>query len=243
MISRVRWASFAVLAMLAAASPCLAAATDSTGAGPGRGGVGGPIGGSIMVLEEEYSEGALPRFDFSGQWRYAFSNSWRVQFSPGFTWSAYAKEEPIPFTDPRYPADVTKERMLTLLVPVSAQLQWTKHSGSWIYHLGAGPGVYRVWVQNRRKVLKDPITFKEHRGLYLGGTGQIGAERFFKALPSTSLEFALAMHYVVAKRDDQFPSGFNSALGNASLRVGTNYYFSMNRNPKPAETALPGGGH
>jgi hypothetical protein len=240
MIFRLRWTGIALLTMLAAASPCLAA-TDSTGAGPGRGGIGGLVGGSYMISSQDYSAGALSRFDFSGHWRYVFTPSWRIQIGPGFTWSGYRKEEPMPFTDIRHPEDTAKDGVLTLLVPVSAQVQYTIPKGAWIYHLGAGPGVYRVWVENRRDVLKDPTTFKLHRGLYLGGTAELGIERFLKALPSTSIEGQLASHFVFATRDDQFPNGFNSMLGNMALRVGANYYFSMNRKPAKQELPLPGG--
>ena len=241
MMFRIGWTGIALLAVLGAASPCRAATfTDSTGAAPGRGAIGGLIGGSYMIAAEDYSQGALSRFDFSGHWRYVFSNSWRLQIGPGFTWSAYRKEEPMPLTDPAHPGDTTKEHMLTQLVPIPAQLQYTIQRGDWVYHLGAGPGVYRILVQNHREDLKDPTTFKVHRGLYWGGTGEVGAERFLKALPSTSIEGQLATHYVFAQRDDQFPNGFNSMLGNLALRAGVNYYFSMKRKPPKTELPLPG---
>ena len=68
---RARWASFAVLAMLALVSPCLAA----TGAAPGRAAVGGQLGGSFFIADDDYSEGAEPRLDFQGHFRYVFSPS------------------------------------------------------------------------------------------------------------------------------------------------------------------------
>ena len=78
----------------------------------------------------------------------------------------YFNEGNIPVTgkvlfenEANFPADVTKENMLTLVLPVSAQLQYTQKRGAWLYHLGAGPGLYRVWVENRRKVLKDPLNY------------------------------------------------------------------------------------
>jgi hypothetical protein len=96
-------------------------------------------------------------------------------------------------------------------------------------------------VQNHRKVLKDAQTTKIHRGLYPGVTGEIGAERFLKVLPSTSIEVNLASHFVFAVRDEQFPSGFNSNLAAAALRVGTNYYFNLDRQRrKQPESTLPG---
>jgi hypothetical protein len=258
MIARASWVGIALLAVLAAApcpaqeappptpEPSPAPAADTTaapaptrvGARPGRGSVGGLIGGSYFYSAEEYSKGALPRFDFSGQFRYVMSPSWRLQFSPGFTWAAYSKNEPPPFTDINNPGDTTKERYLTLLVPITAQLQLTWGRSPWHYHLGAGPGIYRLWIQNHRKVLEDPQTFRLHRGLYTGFTVEAGVERFLRALPNTSVEVSAANHSVLATRDDQFPAGWNSTVGAFALRAGVNYYFDLNR-PKPAR-GLPG---
>ncbi|HYM81370.1 MAG TPA: hypothetical protein VEY91_08150 [Candidatus Limnocylindria bacterium] len=237
MIARVRWVGIASLAVLAAASPCLAA--DPTGMAPGRGGVGGLLGGSYFAFSDDYSAGAQPRLVFAGNFRYVASPWFRLQFSPGFTWAAYSNTESVPFPDPNFPGDTSKDRYLTLLVPLSFQGQFLVQRGSWHYHLGAGPGLYRVWVENRRKVLKDPDTKDLHRGIYWGATGQIGVERFLKALTSTSIEVSVAGHMVVAERDEQFPSGFNSNLGVVELRVGTNYYFGLDREKKTESPPLP----
>jgi hypothetical protein len=252
MIARARWVSIALFAMLVAA-PCLAqdAPTPTpapsppptsarTGTQPGRGGVGGLIGGSYFYSADEFSKGALPRFDFSGQLRYVFSRGLRLQVSPGFTWAAYSKTEPPPFVDFRSPGDLTKEGYLSLVVPISTQLQMTWGKSPWHYHLGGGPGVYRLWVQNHRHVLVDPQTFRLHRGAYLGFTVEAGVERFLKALPNTSVEVSATHHYVMAKRDDQFPTGWNAAVGLVGLRVGTNYYFDVNKPKKTSELPLPG---
>jgi hypothetical protein len=119
--------------------------------------------------------------------------------------------------------------MITLVLPISAQLQWTPTRGPWHYHVGAGPGAYRVWVENRRKVVKDPLTKVNHKGIYPGMSGQIGVERFLKAQPTTSLEFSIAGHWAFADRPEQFPSGYNSALLGVEFRVGANYYFDVSR--------------
>ena len=78
---------------------------------------------------------------------------------------------------------------------------------------------------------------KLHRGVYPGATFQVGAERFLKALPSTSVEVSLDAHYVLARRDAQFPSGWNSKLVNVGIRVGGNYYFVPNPAKKKEEGA------
>ncbi|HEY3214858.1 MAG TPA: hypothetical protein VGK93_00045 [Candidatus Eisenbacteria bacterium] len=240
MFSRVRWLGIACLVGLL--SPAICRAAEPQGASRGRGGVGGQIGGSYLVATQDYSKGALPRFDFAGHFRYVLAGWFRMQVSPGFTWSGYSKEEPPPFTDFRFPTDQTKEHYLTLLIPVSVQGQLTWDLGPWHWHLGAGPGIYRVLVENHRKTLEDPVTFRPHRGPYLGGSAELGAERFFKILPSTSVEFSIVGHHVTATRDDQFPTGWNSNLRAAAVRVGATYYFDLKRVKKAPELPLPGTG-
>ncbi len=245
MSSRVRWVGIASLAVLLA-SPCRAAeatrdSSSRTGSAPGRGAVGGLVGASYFYATDAYSKGALPRFDFSGRYRYVISPRWRGQVSPGFTWAAYSKNEPPPFPDRAFPGDRTKERYLTLVTPVSAELQLTWGRRPWHYYLGAGPGLYRVWVENHRKVLIDPQTDRQHRGIYWGTTAELGVERFLKGLPSTSVEVSLAHHFIFAQRDEQFPTGWSSSLGIFALRAGANYYFDLRKPKQSSEVPLPGG--
>ncbi len=167
MIPRIRWVSFAVLALLTIASACPAAEGEPSYK-PGKGGVGGQFGGSYFGIDRmfgdewlgDYSSGAMPRVSFAGQFRYVQSKHWRWQFSPGFTWTAYKTATAIPFTDLNYPDDEVKDRMLVLMLPATAQIQYVVKRGQWFYHAGAGPGAYRVWVENRRKVYRDPETFR-----------------------------------------------------------------------------------
>jgi len=257
MNSRFRWVGIASLAMLLA-SACLAAdprpdtTAVRTGSAPGRGGIGGMLGGSYFDYgpnnwdiqgrnTSDFCAGAQPRFAFDGHYRYVFTPRWRAQVSAGLTWSAYSKTEPVPFPDPNFPADATKENYLALLVPVTAQLQLTWGRRPWAYHLGAGPGLYRVWVENRRKVLRDPQTLRLHRGLYPGTTAEIGVEKFLRTLPNTSIEFSLAQHLAFARRDDQFPSGWNGSLGALAVSIGGNYYFDPKVPKKKSELPLPKG--
>jgi hypothetical protein len=240
MSSCARWASGAVVATLVFAAVCQAAEPSYE---PGRAGIGGLIGGSTFRLDRmlgtnrtgDYSEGAQTRFSFSGHFRYVVNPWLRWQVSPGFTWCGYKGSVPAPMIDPRAPDDPDKGDYLTLLLPVSAQLQYVVKRGWWLYHVGAGPGVYRIIVENHRHVLKDPVTFRNHRGLYPGASGQIGVERFLKGITTTSIEVALAGHVAFAKRNDQFVSGINNNLVAAELLVGVNYYFSLSSKPKAPE--------
>jgi hypothetical protein len=144
----------------------------------------------------------------------------------------------MPVPDGNFPQDVTKRTNLTLLLPVSFQLQYLIHTKKWHYHLGAGPGVYRIWIENRRILLVDPVSFAKHQGLYAGATAEVGVERFIKTLPSTSVEACVATHWVFADGDGQFPSGYNSSLAATEVRIGANYYFDMSRLRRKT-TALP----
>ena len=128
---------------------------------------------------------------------------------------------------------------VALLLPMTFELQYLLHRGKWHYHLGAGPGVYRVWVENRRYVLKDPISFVPHRKLHPGVTGEIGVERFIKSMPSTSVEACVATHWVFAQDDEAYPAGYNSFLAATEIRIGANYYFDMSRLAKKEPEKLP----
>jgi len=236
MISRVRQVSTATLTMLTVASACLAA---EPGYAPRKGGIGGQLGGSNFAAGADYAKGAEPRFSFAAHFRYAVASWLRWQVSPGLMWAGYSDSEPVPFADPVFPSDATKGEYLTLLLPVSGQLQGTVRRGSWLYYVGGGPGLYRVWVQNHRRVLKDPVTLRLHRGVYPGASGQFGVERFFKGLPSTSVEASVDGHLVYARRDDQFPRGFNSKLLAFGVRIGANYYFDLVAPKKAQSTPLP----
>ena len=243
MITRVRLASAVMLLLLASAAVSFAQAPDSTaghsGARPGRGAIGGLVGGSWILAGQDYSDGAQPRFSLTGNFRYVISRRLRWQVSPLFTWSAYSTGTASPFIDPNFPAERTKDAYLTQAVGANGQLQLMGGKSNWNWHLGAGPGVYRVVVQNHRKVLKDPVSKDLHQGAYLAGTVEFGVERFLKVLDNTSLEWTVAYHAILAQRDDQFPSGFNGMPQLAEFRVGGNYYFDFKPGKKPGGRAAP----
>lgn len=247
MISRFGRVGVALLASLTAVAACFA---DEPGGGPGKGGLGGQIGGSTFALDRafskewfaDYSNGASPRLSFDAHWRYSFSRRWRGQLATGFTWTGYSAKHdvngvpayPAPIVDPNFPNDRDKSDYLTLMLPISLQLQYVGRHGAWAYHLGAGPGAYRVWVESHRKVLKDPVSLKLHRGLYPGGSAEIGLEHFLKELPNVSLEGAIAAHLALTQRPKQFVSGINSNVMATEIRIGGNYYFTPGPRKAPA---------
>jgi hypothetical protein len=241
MIPRVCGVSAAVLCALTAASLCLAAEPVY---GPGKGSVGGALGVSTFEFDRmlgsewfgDYSKGAIPRFTFSGNFRYVFTPWLRFQVSPGLTWTAYDGSEAVPFVNDRFPDDLDKREYLVVMVPISTQFQYVVKRGWWLYHLGAGPGLYRVWVEQHREIVKDPITKRIHRGVYLGGSGELGAAYFLRQMPSTSVELTLTGDLAITERDEQFPSGYNSNVMAVGLRVGVSYYFTPGESRKKQTT-------
>jgi len=232
MFRRVRLASAAALVLLACASAGYAQQPDSltalhSGARPGRGAIGGQFGSSWILSGGDYATGAQPRLSFEGSFRYVISPHWRWQVSPYFTWNAYRTGTALNQVDPNFPTDVNKDYVLTQMVGGNGQIQVVRGKANWNWHLGAGPALYRVVVQNHRKVLKDDQTYRLHKGAYLGATAEIGVERFLRSLDNTSLEWTLAYQTAFAQRNDQFGSGFNGTPGAVELRFGGHYYFDF----------------
>lgn len=242
MIRRVRLAGVAVVLLLVSAPVVRAQAPDTTtakrtGASPGRGAVGTQVGSSYFFAEGDYSEGAQPRLSFAGHFRYVINDGWQWQVSPYFTWSAYSVGTEAPFADPNFPDEPPiKDFHLTQVVGASGQIQKVFGKGRTRWHLGAGPAVYRVVVQNHRKVLRDPVTNKRHQGTYLAANAELGVERFLKSMSNTSLEWTVAYQTAFAS-DDQFPSGYDGSVSALEVRFGAHYYFDFK---KPKAPDLPG---
>lgn len=241
MIRRARLAGVAVVLLLVSAPVARAQAPDTTeakpiGARPGRGAVGVQAGTSYFVSEGDFSEGAQPRLSFAGHFRYVMGGGWQWQFNPYFTWSAYSVGTRAPFVDPNFPTETDKDFHLTQIAGGNGQLQRTFGSGRTRWHVGAGPAVYRVVVQNHRKVLRDPVSNERHQGTYLGATAEFGVERFLKTLNNTSLEWTLAYQTAFSKDADAFPSGYKGTVSAIELRFGALYYFDFKR---PKEPGLP----
>jgi len=250
MCFRARMASVAIVLSLASASvsfaqqPDTVAAVHRTGDKPGRASVGGQVGCPWFIEGGDYGKGAQPRMSFTGTFRYRFSPRFRWQVSPYFAWNAYKTGTPMPFSDPDFPFAPGnlpyghyKDSVLTQVVGANAQLQLTRVRANWVLHVGAGPALYRVVVQNQRKVIKDPVTFDFHQGTYLGVTAEAGIERFMKMLPNTSLEWTVAWHEEYAQRDKQFVSGFNGNPQQVEIRFGAHYYYDFKQEKKVV--ALP----
>lgn len=239
MISRFRLASVVALVLLATASVSHAQNADSIatkGPIPGRGGIGGQFGSSYFLTEGDYSDGAQPRFSFIGHFRYVINPHWGWQVSPYFTWNGYVSHVAAPFADLNFPSEGTsKQFYITQIVGAAGQLQFTGGSGRTRWHLGAGPAIYRVVIQNHRKVVKDPVSLELHSGTHLGASAELGAERFLKRLPNTSIELTAAWQAAFAKDDTKFPSGWNGSPMLAELRLGGNYYYDFRRGKAAAK--------
>jgi hypothetical protein len=216
--------------------------------GPGLASLGGGAGLATLLADGDYTNSPPTpdgkygdrdvslRMAFAANFRYTWSKHFRWQVSPGFLWVGYSDKALMPFKTAYFPTDSSKGDILTLVLPVSFQVQMLQRTRSWLFHEGAGPGVYRVWVEQKRHVVEDPTTHKLHDGFYPGFSGEFGAEHFLKSLPAVSLEFSTASHLIFAQRDEQFPNGWNSNLWSLEVRFGANYYFDPTP-PKKASSA------
>lgn len=239
MHTRFRVASVVALALLAATGTVRAQQADSIatrGPLPGRGGLGGQVGGSYMFADGDYSDGAQPRLSFTGHFRYVINKSWGWQVSPSFTWSGYVSHTDAPFVDPNFPSEgLSKQFYITELLGVSSQLQWYSGTGRQRWHIGIGPAVYRVVVQNHRKVVEDPVSRELHNGMHMGAVAELGVERFLKRLPNTSLELSVGYQTAFAKSDNRWRQGWNGNPAAVDVRIGGHYYYDF-RKPKPKST-------
>ena len=208
---------------------------------PGQASLGGGAGLSRFMADGDYTHSrdgggsgrdlwgtrdAAMRFAFAVNLRYTMTKHLRWQVSPGFLWTGYKENSPAPFKTAYFPNDSLKDEYMTLVMPAQAQIQFLHRAKNWLFHEGVGGGMYRVWIEQDRHVVKDPISRRLHRGFYPGLSAEFGAERFLKGMPSVALEFSAATHLIFAGRDEQFPSGFNSNVWTSEFRFGANYYFN-----------------
>lgn len=233
MNSRFRLASVVAMLFLATASVSYAQTADSvatTGALPGRGGIGMQIGSSYIVSGGDYSDGAQPRLSFIGHYRYTINKHWGWQISPMFTWNGYVSHVDAPFVDPNFLNEGTsKQFYITQVVGAGSQIQYIGGKGRTRWHVGAGPSIYRVVIQNHRKVVEDPVSRERHQGTHLGASAEFGYERFSKRLPNTSLEGTISAYTAFAKSDDKWVSGWNDSPILTEFRFGANYYYDFGR--------------
>ena len=239
MHARFRVAGVLALALLAMPVAGRAQTADSVatkGPLPGRGGIGGQIGTAWIVSEGDYSAGSQPRFTFIGHFRYQVNKSLGWQVSPYFTWNGYVSHVDAPFVDLNFPNDgLQKEEYITQILGAAGQVQWFRGSGRTRWHIGVGPTIYQVIVQNHRKVVEDPISHELHKGVHMGANAELGYERFLRKLPNTSIEATAGWQIAFAKSEGRWQAGWNGNPMAVEARLGVHYYYDF-RKAKPKST-------
>ena len=229
-----RWA----LAALAAGSIAFPSVVHAQYAA-GKGSLGGSLGVPTILATGELKRGQRPRIIGKGHFQYVMDNDWRLSFRGGFGWLGYSDKFNAPFLLQAAAAggDSTRGDQLVILNPFTAVLTYTRRmSKSWQAFVGAGPGAYRVNIQNDHRTLFDPVTHSRYRYGSLGASGEGGMEYFLPANRNVSLEGVGTIHYLFKGNKDRFPSGYSGKHMFLDLSLGVNVYFRPLGAPSPPAT-------
>jgi hypothetical protein len=188
-----------------------------------------------ILATGELKRGQRPRIIGKLHFQYVMSRDWRLSLRAGFGWLGY-DDTPAPFVlQAEQPAgDPTRTDQLVIFNPFSAVLAYThKLSDSWQGFVGAGPGMYRVNIQNDHRTIFDPVTHARYRYFSPGASAEGGAEYFLAANRNVSLEGVSSIHYLLRDNKDRFPSGYSGKHMFLDVSIGVNVYFRPSGTPAP----------
>jgi len=233
---RPRWALAALAAGLFAV-PSVVQAEEI----PGKGSVGGTIGFPIILATGELKQGQMPRLMGKANFQYVINKDWRTSFKFGYGWFGWSDKFNAPFILQAAEAggDTTKGDQLLILNPFTATMQYTHElSKNWLAWVGAGPGVYRVNIQNDHRTIYDPVTHERFKFGSFGVSGTAGAEYFIPANKNVSLLGSATIDYLFNSNTEKYPSGYSGKYMFMDLSIGVNVYFKP-LGAKSAPTPVP----
>lgn len=203
---------------------------------PGKGSLGGSLGVPEILATGELKRGQRPRMIGKLHFQYVMANDWRLSLRGGFGWLGWSDKQPAPFVlQAEQPGgDATRGDQLLIFNPFTAAITRTqKLSGSWQAFLGAGPGAYRINIQNDHRTIFDPVTHDRYKFGSFGLSGEGGAEYFLPANRNVSLEGVASIHYLFDDHKDRYPSGYSGKHIFSDLSIGVNVYFRPLGSPAP----------
>lgn len=207
-MARISVAWFAVSAIIAMCFVGPVYAQDLAG----KGGIGGSGGFMLVTGDKDLSRNAQPRLLGNIDVRYV-SHPWLgFHGSFGRGWNSYSG----------------RNDTLTIVEPVTFGAEYRQVLERWpryVPHVGAGFGVYSVWVREKLRVTEDPQTLERRHTINPGMNITAGLEYFMTRSVTVSYDFM--WNKIFSKNTKDFPSGFGGDYSYVQLVVGVNYYFSM----------------
>lgn len=239
---RTRWA---VAVFLAAA---VTAATNAYAQPkPGQGSIGMRIGVPYFLSDADTKLGQKPRMLISANFGYRFSPAWRLMTDFGFGWVVYKDDELAPYKVVNETDSVaTRQDLMTKVVPIDATLIRNLNGGAkkWSPYIGVGATINRMEIDNQRRKIQDPATFKPWINWAPGIHAILGEELFIPAKPTVALDFSVKYTYLFSKNEKDFPSGFTGNDSFLAFNFGVNVHFwpggkPVEVAPAPASEAPP----
>jgi hypothetical protein len=206
------------------------------------GSLGATLGVPFILAPGELKWGQKPRIMGKGNFQYVINKSWRTSFKFGYGWNGYSDEFNAPFTLQAAEAagDTSKGDQLVIMNPFTATVHWTHEmSKNWMWYVGAGPGVYRVNIQNDHRTIYDPVTHERFKFGSFGISGTGGMEYFLPSNHNVSLLGTATVDHLFSSFKDRFPSGYSGPYTFMDVSIGVNVYFKplgAKSTPAPAPT-------
>jgi len=207
-----------LLFILLAGSATPSRATDLVGAG----GIGVRGGSLLFTQDQETHKAAKPRL--SGDLVFSYVSSDHVTFdvTTGYGWNRLSTNNPNYF--------------VVTATPITLSGRYFLRDGKvWRPYVGAGGGLY-VWsiLSHDLGSATDPATFERLRRARPGFHGMVGMER--RMSKHIGMTADGSYHYIMAKDEKRFPSGYNGDKAYVQVRLGVTFFFSLS---EKIDTGLP----
>ncbi len=178
----------------------------------GKGSIGGSGGLVLITGDEDLSRSAQPRLLGHMDMRYVIRPNFAVHGTFGRGWNSYSG----------------RGDTLTIIEPVTVGLEYRQVFERWpryLPHVGAGIGVYSIYVREQLKVTQDPATLEARHMVDFGLNVTAGLEYFMTR--SITVNYDFVWHKIFSENLEDFPSGFGENDSYVQLVVGVSYYFSL----------------
>ena len=205
---------------------------------PGQGSLGMRIGVPYFTGDADTKLGQKPRMLISANFGYRFSPGWRLMTDFGFGWVVYKDDELAPYKVVNETDSVaTRQDLMTKIVPIDATLirNFNPDAKKWSPYAGVGFTINRMEIDNQRRKIQDPATFKPWVDWAPGIHAILGQELFIPAKPTVGLDFSIKYTYLMSKNEEDFPSGFTDNDSFLAFNFGVNVHFWPGG--KPVEVA------